>query len=190
MRRYLFGQRIMGFRPGISVGPADIAKFASSTTPPATSNGTAGMVGAFVYVIEDGRGRVKIGTSKNPLRRLAQLRSTSGELLNFAYIGVTPSEGFDIERAAHIALAGHRVNGEWFNVRADEAVAAIAGAAFGLGYPILQLTADQAARTVAVARAEDAAAVRPKHRGGLAVLLLGGIWVAATLLVAWIAARL
>jgi hypothetical protein len=61
-------------------------------------------------------------------------------------LGAASSEGFDIERAAHAALAGHRVGGEWFNVRADEAVAAIAGAAFRLRAPILQLTEDQARR--------------------------------------------
>jgi hypothetical protein len=190
MRFYLFAPRIMGFRPGISISPADIARLVTPSPHPATSKSTAGIVGSFVYVIEDGNGRVKIGTSKDPVRRLAQLRSTSVAPLSFAYIGVTPSEGYDIESATHRALAGHRVGGEWFNVRADEAVAAIAGAAFGFGYPILQLSVDQAARTVARARAEDAAATRPKHGGGLAVLLLIGMWVAATLLVAWIAVRL
>jgi hypothetical protein len=140
-----------------------------------------------VYVIRDGRDHVKIGVSKDPIRRIAQLRATSTAPLSFAYIGVTPSEGYDIERGAHVALAGHRINGEWFNVRADEAVAAIAGAAFRLGYPILQLSADQAARTVARARAEDAMAARPKHGGGMAILLLIGMVVLAMVLLAGIA---
>jgi hypothetical protein len=189
MRLYLFGPRIMGLRPGISISPADIAKLVTPSPPP-RGKSTAGIVGSFLYVIEDGQGRVKVGTSKDPIRRMTQLRSTSDSPLNFSYIGVTPSEGYDIESAAHAALAGHRINGEWFNVRADEAVAAIAGAAFRLHWPIVQLTEDQAARTVAVARAEDAAAMRQNHGGGLAILLLIGMVVAATLLVAWIAVRL
>jgi hypothetical protein len=190
MRFYLFGPRIMGFRPGVSVGPADFAKFTSSTTAPPKGKSTAGMVGSFVYVIEDGNGRVKVGTSKDPLRQLAQLRSTSVAPLSFAYIGVTPSEGYDIESAAHAALAKHNAGGEWFTVEPAEAVGAIAGAAFGLGYPILQLSADQAARTVARAKLEDAAAMRQNRGGGLAILLLVGMVVLATVLVAWIAVRL
>jgi hypothetical protein len=126
------------------------------------------------------------------LAQLAQLRSTSESPLNFAYIGVTPSESYDIERAAHVALAGHRANGEWFTVEPVEAVAAIAGAAFRLHWPILQLSVDQATRTVAVARAEDAMALRQGRDPGVLQgwLVLVAIWIAAMLLVAWIAVRL
>src|SRR5262249_16216352 len=97
MRLYLFGRRhFLGFRPGISISPADIAGM-FPTSKPAVSKSTANIQGSFLYVIEDGNGRVKVGTSKDPIRRMAQLRSTSDSPLSFAYIGVTPSEGFDLE---------------------------------------------------------------------------------------------
>jgi hypothetical protein len=54
-------------------------------------------------------------------------------------------------------------NGEWFSVPPEMAVAAIARAAQKLGHPIVQLSPDRAAGTVAVARAQEAAAAQPKR---------------------------
>jgi hypothetical protein len=65
----------------------------------------------FVYAIGDGRGRVKIGWSADPVRRLNKIGSdcpTKATLLGL--IQATKAQ----EHAAHELLAAWRVNREWF----------------------------------------------------------------------------
>lgn len=181
MRFYLFGPRIggrWGVRPGISLNPADFipkATAAINTDPD-----------SFVYVIEDTRGYVKIGTSKNPLARMATLRAGSASPLKFAYIAVTPdNDGYDIEREAHKALRAHRVEGEWFDVPPEMAVAALSGAAFKLDHPLAQLTEDQTRRTLQISHSSEIPVNEPSF---LKTFMKGGLLGAAgiALLIFWL----
>lgn len=65
----------------------------------------------FVYAIGDGRGRVKIGWSGDPLRRLAKIRSDCPSAA--ALFGVIPATR-EQEQEAHALLKPWRANREWF----------------------------------------------------------------------------
>jgi hypothetical protein len=98
-------------------------------------------VGTFLYVLQGEHGLTKIGVSKNPNARLRQLRTASAFPIDFAYVAATPGTGFDIERKAHATLAAHRLHGEWFDVPAKTAVAAVRDAAYRLRKPLRPIRA-------------------------------------------------
>lgn len=76
----------------------------------------------FVYAIGDGQRRVKIGWSRDPLRRLVKLRSDcSGEVKLLGVISATREQ----EAEAHELLAHWHISGEWF--RLEGAVATFVG---------------------------------------------------------------
>jgi len=148
MRFFLMGPRILGFRPGISFGANELLRFA---TKPKQNRPGESMTGSFLYVIRGDHNMVKVGVTTNQNARLASLRTGSAFPIDFDYIAVTPSTGFDIEAGAHAMLKSHRCNGEWFDVPPEMAVAAIAGAAHKLGHPILPVTAEVANQILQVA---------------------------------------
>ena len=76
----------MGFRPGVIFGASDFRKFAQ---PPPLHNRSE-MTGGFVYVLADESGRHKIGSSRDPIARMATLQTGSAERLSFSFIGVAP----------------------------------------------------------------------------------------------------
>jgi hypothetical protein len=122
MRFYLFGPRIWGIRPGISFQPSDLR----SHKPPKAAN--------YIYVITgDEHAFVKIGVTKNPDARLAQIQTGASCKLDYAFIAPTSGDPFSIEKEAHAMLERNRVNGEWFNVPPELAIAAVTGAAAKLG---------------------------------------------------------
>jgi hypothetical protein len=98
------------------------------------------MQGSFVYVIADETGRHKIGSSKDPFQRISALQTGSSSALRFAYIGVTPGVGSDIEFAAHDLLDAQRVHREWFAVPASIAIGAVIEAAGRLNQAIQQVS--------------------------------------------------
>ncbi|WGK83188.1 GIY-YIG nuclease family protein [Vibrio aestuarianus] len=68
-------------------------------------------------------GLYKVGVSKDPLKRRAQLQNTSGfkvELLKVIDTGNTPAR--NIEQTVHKRLAAHRKKGEWFNCTYSEVI--------------------------------------------------------------------
>lgn len=65
----------------------------------------------FVYAITDGRGRVKIGWSSDPFRRLAKISSDCPSAA--ALLGLVPATKKQ-EAEAHELLRPWRVNREWF----------------------------------------------------------------------------
>lgn len=106
-----------------------------------------------MYVIEKaGTGEHKIGVSIDPLRRISELQRDERCPLRFAAIYATPSKGFDIERAAQASLDSRRVSGEWFDVPAGTAIAAINGAAQQINQPMLPVTPRRAMEILAIAR--------------------------------------
>lgn len=82
-----------------------------------------------VYVIDSpSEGRVKIGVSQTPYRRLAMLQVERKDqiFLRHETEDLERSEAFRIEKDAHTLLAEHRKDGEWFCCSFDDAIAAIA----------------------------------------------------------------
>ena len=73
--------------------------------------------GAHVYFIHAAdHGKIKIGTSKNPLKRMADLQAACGPLATLKLLGSIDGS-YAVERLLHERFAAHRVSGEWF---ADE----------------------------------------------------------------------
>jgi hypothetical protein len=133
MRFFFSGPRIFGIRPGVSFSAADFKEAPSAARARAPSGEVQG---SFVYVVRGDHNLVKIGVSSNPSARLAQLRTGSPFPISFAFIAATPGDGFDIERAAHQMLARQRLNGEWFDVAPEMAIAAVNAAAARIGAPL------------------------------------------------------
>ncbi|KAA1057171.1 GIY-YIG nuclease family protein [Azospirillum argentinense] len=77
-----------------------------------------------VYVIAGDTGPVKIGVSINPKNRLSSVQNGHPHKLALRHV-VPVAEAYRIEGAVHAALADKRLNGEWFDVTADEARSAI-----------------------------------------------------------------
>jgi len=150
MRFFFTGPRILGIRPGISLSPSDFRRTARR------ANTGGAMTGSFVYVVQGAGGHHKIGVSTDPIARLAQLQTGSHQSLDFAYIGVTPGEGFNIERAAHDLLQGHRQSGEWFSVPASIAIGSVIEAAKRLGEPIQQVAPETVPQIIQLANQPDA----------------------------------
>jgi hypothetical protein len=152
MRFFFMGPRILGIRPGVSFGPNDFIK----TSAPRGAVGN--MTGSFVYVIEGQAGHHKIGVSTDPIQRLATLQTGSPVPLRFAYIGVTPGTGFNIEGRAHELLDAYRKEGEWFLVPASIAIGAALEAASRLGEPIQQVQPEIVPQIIFLANQPDPSA--------------------------------
>ncbi len=153
MRFWFSGPRVLGVRPGISLGREDFRRPRQAHPPEACEP----ITGAFVYVIKGAHNLVKIGVSTNPSARLATLRTSSPFPLHLAFVGVTPGTGYDIEAAAHGMLDPHRCNGEWFDISPELAISAVMGAAGKIGAPLQPLSQDQADLTVRIANGAPAA---------------------------------
>lgn len=74
--------------------------------------------GEFVYFIQDDEGRVKIGCSNNPRRRLHELQSSperhcSETRRKLSLVGQTHG-GKGVERLLHLSFAEFRIWCEWF----------------------------------------------------------------------------
>lgn len=163
MRFFFIGPRIFGIRPGISFGASDFRKaFAPSAS-------RSNMTGSFVYVIANGIGGHKIGSSTDPIQRIAGLQTGSAHELKFSYIGVTPGTGFNVEHAAHDLLDQHRIHNEWFNVPASIAIGAVIEAANRLGEPIQQVAPEIVPQIIFLAN-QPAIAKHNKRWGILAGL--------------------
>jgi hypothetical protein len=76
---------------------------------------------------------VKVGSSNDPARRLAELQTGSPHRLWIDYRVAVSGCASQVEFAAHDILAAHRGLGEWFAVPTEAAIAAIHAAAFRLG---------------------------------------------------------
>lgn len=63
----------------------------------------------FMQIVPDGA--IKIGFSTHPRRRLKQIRATNPDPVRL--LGTVPGTVYH-EKALHVRLKAHRVNGEWF----------------------------------------------------------------------------
>jgi hypothetical protein len=155
MRFFFTGPRVMGIRPGISLGASDFRRAFGAKGSNARAGAGSTMTGSFVYVIEGENGHHKIGVSRDPIARLAQLQTGSHVPLKFSYIGVTPGTGYDIEGRAHELLETHRKQGEWFLVPASIAIGATLEAASRLGDPIQQVSPEMVPQIIYLANQPD-----------------------------------
>ena len=131
MRFYLFGPRFFGIRPGISFQPSDLqAKPKPLSAVP------------YVYVIK-GEQHVKIGVTKAPETRLAQIRTGCSTPTDYAFLAPVSGDPYALEREAHAMLARYRLNGEWFDVPPELAIAAVTGAAAKLGQSLTNKPLEQ-----------------------------------------------
>jgi len=139
MRIWFGGPRVMGIRPGISLGKEDFVGSGIGYAGARKTQRTPGnqMDGGFVYAIRGDHNLVKIGVSQNPNARLAAMRTASAFPLELCFVGACQTSGIEIEQEAHRLLEAHRTNGEWFDVSTEMATAAIFGAAAKLGQKII-----------------------------------------------------
>lgn len=80
---------------------------------------------ASVYVMQ-GDGRVKVGRSRRPRQRLAEIRCVEKFPASLAFIASCDAEmTAAIEARAHALLAKSRHKGEWFVVSVKEAIDAV-----------------------------------------------------------------
>lgn len=80
-----------------------------------------------IYVILSTQNRCKIGFSEGPINRLKALQASGPGRLTLMFYCRTPNAR-RIEIAAHDVLDDKRVNGEWFNVTPDLAIATVLAA--------------------------------------------------------------
>lgn len=84
---------------------------------------------AHVYVMTSGLGLVKIGKSGDPEGRRKSIELASGTLLELHYATPRRPDAGLLELFAHHILRDKRRSGEWFDVSASVAVAAVNEAA-------------------------------------------------------------
>lgn len=178
MRFFIGGPRLFGVRTGLLLSPKDLGFGAERTT----QNAPEGTIdGGFVYVIRGDHNLTKIGFSTNPTARLATLRTASPFPIDFAYVCAVEGDAagaMSIEAAAHAMLTRQRVNGEWFDVPPEMAVAAISAASQTVGRKIVQIDKDKVDLVLHVA-AQPAPAPRSFGRKLLKYAAIGfAIWVA------------
>jgi hypothetical protein len=127
MRIFFRFPRVFGVSPGVSFGPED---FRQGKTAPRTTSRHADSDFAIVYAIKGDHNRVKIGVTQNPRQRMLALKTASPFPLYFAFLGITDTNGYAIERAAHDRLAPFREGStEWFACSPELAGAAIMASA-------------------------------------------------------------
>lgn len=79
-----------------------------------------------VYAIQSETGPIKIGVSANPGARLGQLTKMQPHGACIIHIAKVPRDkAYPIEAAAHALLKEKRLQGEWFDVTQEQAIAAI-----------------------------------------------------------------
>jgi hypothetical protein len=157
MRFFFTGPRVMGIRPGISLGASDFRRAFKGSGAPGKAGGA--MTGGFVYVIADESGRHKIGSSRDPISRIATLQTGTAEKLSFSFIGVAPGMTYArIERAAHDLLDRQKIpNGgdEWFLVPASIAIGAVYEAAQRLAESVQQVSPQMVPQIIYLANQPD-----------------------------------
>jgi hypothetical protein len=71
----------------------------------------------YVYLMENGSGAVKIGHSKDPIKRIVTIRSGSSTRVELVKTWeMTRGAALNVEEEAHRLLSYARLSGEWFKV--------------------------------------------------------------------------
>lgn len=81
-----------------------------------------------IYVFQAPTGECKIGVSCNPQKRLQTLNGAMPRGgVRLVYQSGRTEFAYLIEKRIHAVLKDRRLNGEWFDISPEEAMAAIAG---------------------------------------------------------------
>ncbi|MDM8567936.1 BRO family protein [Thiotrichales bacterium HSG1] len=75
-----------------------------------------------LYIVESKNGLIKIGRSKCPKRRIAEIAKATGTAVVKQYLSPLCLNAQKIERYLHKHFAKHRQEGEWFKVKFQTAV--------------------------------------------------------------------
>lgn len=86
-----------------------------------------------IYVMASEGGPVKIGVTRQITSRVSTLCAASPYPITVAYMAFTDDDPFLLEAYVHHMLAAKRLNAEWFDIEAAEAIATIREAASNLG---------------------------------------------------------
>lgn len=78
-----------------------------------------------LYAIGGEQGPIKIGFSDRPRTRIGTIKNASPVKINFMAVYDVGNLHRQIEQTVHTVLREERVNGEWFEITAEEALAAI-----------------------------------------------------------------
>lgn len=78
----------------------------------------------FVYIIENGNRKVKIGKSRKPLQRIRTAQTQGGFRAENIFISDRIADYENIETELHRRFREHRFIGEWFAIEFEEAVRA------------------------------------------------------------------
>lgn len=82
---------------------------------------------SFVYVMAIGDGPHKIGIARNVEARRRELQTAAPTQIEVVYAqSMDRAQAYDVEQSAHRMLRDSRMNGEWFDVTARQAVSAVA----------------------------------------------------------------
>lgn len=82
---------------------------------------------SYLYIIScKNQKPVKLGLSKNPLKRLKQLQTGSPNIYRIYYQEeIDDSCVFKAEKAIHAILGHKRLKGEWFDISVEDAIAEV-----------------------------------------------------------------
>jgi len=83
---------------------------------------------AVIYAIGAPGGPIKVGMSRDPRLRAADLTTAPGISLLYSSAPILRADAYQVERIAHHLLASHRVQGEWFSASIEVIKAAIGNA--------------------------------------------------------------
>lgn len=79
-----------------------------------------------IYVVGTAKGRVKIGVSRDPVKRLQALQvANDRDLRLYFYLYCDDIPARTIERAVHECLWKTHLSGEWFEISPHQAIVAI-----------------------------------------------------------------
>lgn len=77
---------------------------------------------SFIYAISNGT-NIKIGYSKNPIKRLKQLQTGCVDKLSIIHkIEVDDKKVKIVETLIHKKLSSYKISGEWYNISNKEAI--------------------------------------------------------------------
>jgi hypothetical protein len=124
MRLRLNGSKIVAARAGETFGPQDPATRTREAAGASRKSGHRSV--GFIYVIRGEHGLIKIGSTTDPVARLAELRNTSPFPLHVEYLCFMRADLYlKVEDAVQAALDRHRVNLVWFDCETRVAISAI-----------------------------------------------------------------
>lgn len=95
--------------------PDDIQEIPFTTSKIVAEHGNG-----YVYLIDNGTGKVKIGRTTNPMIRIKTIESQSGMTTIQTYVSPQCSNYKDLELITHKKFDEFRVKGEWFKISFNE----------------------------------------------------------------------